>query len=43
MPADDAFDELSPEQAFALLGNQTRIAILWAVHKADDEFRVSVV
>ena len=35
MPDADAFDELSPEQAFALLGNETRIAILWAVHESD--------
>lgn len=36
MPDADAFEEQSPEQAFSLLGNETRIAILWAIHEADE-------
>ena len=40
-PESDAFEERSPEEAFGLLGNETRVAVLWALHDATDALSFS--
>ena len=37
----NAFEERSPEEAFGLLDNETRLAILWALHDANDALSFS--